>query len=111
MFEDEEEFSLGYGNAQELMPQDPMAAQGGAPAGAPGAEGDPIMQGVQAFMETQDPQIAVEVVTMLAEQMGLSAAAPAPAPGGNGGMGAGPAQAPAPAPMGRNGMTVKPKLY
>ncbi len=111
MYEDEEsDVSQGYGNAQDLMPQDP-AAQGGD-----GGGGDPIMAGVQAFMETQDPQIAVEVVIMLAEQMGLSA--PAPAPGGGGGMGGAPMGAPpmgggAPmgAPMGLNGMVVRPILY
>lgn len=108
MFEDEDEISQGYGNAQDLMPQDPAAAQGGG-----GQGGDPIMAGVQAFVETQDPQIAVEVVTMLAEQMGLSAApAPAGPAGGGAPMGGGNATPPAaPAPMGANGMTVKPRLF
>lgn len=111
MFEDEENVSQGYGSTQDMMPQDP--AMGGAPAGQGGGEGgDPVVAGLTAFMETQDPQIAVEVCTMLAEQMGIGAQpAPAPAPAGGGvpPMGA-PAPA-APAPMGMNGMTVKPKLF
>lgn len=47
-----------------------------------------IQQGVQAFMESQDPAIAVEVVKLLASQMGMAPevqpfeeAAPAPAKG------------------------------
>lgn len=111
MFEDEEEISQGYGNAGDLMPQDPMAAQGGGAPGGGGGGQDPIVAGLTAFMETQDPQIAVEVCTMLAEQMGLSAPAAPAAPGGGDPVGGGGAPAPAPAPMGKNGMTFRPKLF
>jgi hypothetical protein len=108
MFEDEEEISQGYGNASDLMPQDPMGAQGNAQAQGGGGQ-DPIVSGLTAFMETQDPQIAVEVCNMLAQQMGIGA--PAPAPGGNAPMGGGGAPAPASAPMGKNGMGFRPKLF
>lgn len=106
MFEDEEEITQGYGNAGDLMPQDPMAAQGGGGGGQ-----DPIVAGLTAFMETQDPQIAVEVCNMLAQQMGLSAPAAPAASGGGEPMAGGGAPAPAPAPMGKNGMTFRPKLF
>jgi hypothetical protein len=103
MFEDEEDISSGYGNVNEMMPQDPMAAGAGAPPPAEGQGGsDPLMEGVQAFMQTQDPQIAVQVVMMLAEQMGLGGGGQAPAPSGG----------QPPMPMGRNGMTIsRPKLF
>jgi hypothetical protein len=86
------------------------AVGGGMPQGSPAAapqegidvEGQ-IRQGVEAFMQSQDPAIAVEVVTMLAEMMGIAPQldpyaqqaeqmAPAPAPAGGG------------VPMGSSGM-------
>lgn len=74
-----EEFEAGYGNPEDLMAQGPADAElaGGAPEEEAGTTEAIIAEGVQAFMESQDPQIAVEVVMMLAEQMGLTQGAPA----------------------------------
>lgn len=72
-----EDFAQGYGSPEDMMAPGPMDAQlaGGAPedemGGGEGPEAQ-IAQGVQAFLESQDPQIAVEVVMMLAEQMGMA---------------------------------------
>jgi len=94
-----EDISQGYGS-----PEDMMAPQGDQLAGqeAPQEEGAPegdmeamIAEGVQAYMESQDPEIAHEVMMMLAEAMGLG-----------GGMKQGaPAEQAAPAemPMAKNG--------
>lgn len=90
----------GYGSADEMMGQGPMDAElaGQAP---PAEEGQPagdieamLAEGVQAFMESQDPQIAVQVVMMLAETMGIT--------GGQGG-GENPSS-PQPAPNAQQGV-------
>jgi len=47
------------------------APEQGAPSGGLDIEGQ-IRDGVTAFMQSQDPAIAVEVVTMLAESMGIA---------------------------------------
>lgn len=101
----EDEIAPGYGSAQDMMGQGPMDAElAGAPptedAGGGGEVEAMIAEGVQAFMETQDPQVAVQVVMMLAESMGLSGGQQSPDQGGQ------PAPAPAPAgstPMAKHG--------
>jgi hypothetical protein len=77
-----------------------MGGDMGQDAGAGGIDPQ-IVQGVQAFMETQDPQIAVEVVMMIAELLGLQQPQQSPemmAPEGQQQMGM--------PPMGRRGMRV-----
>ena len=88
---------------------------GGAPAPAPAAspeptegqgEGGDIEAMIAQVVETQDPQLALEVVNMIAQEAGLTGGAPA-AP--EGGAPAAPAQEPAPMPQGKFGMKV-PKI-
>lgn len=68
-----ENVSQGYGNQGDMMaPQGDAELAGSAPPEEQGGDIEGmIMEGVQAFMETQDPEIAVQVVMMLAETMGL----------------------------------------
>jgi hypothetical protein len=55
-----------------MLPGQPNPAAQAAPAeGGLDIEGQ-IRDGVSAFMQSQDPAIAVEVVTMLAEMLGIA---------------------------------------
>lgn len=86
---------------EEMYYQDPSVAP---PAGPDQAAGmDPqIVEGVQAFVQSQDPQIAVQVVNMLADMLGLNQAPASPMTSPEA-----PQQTQAPvAPMGRRGMKV-----
>lgn len=65
------QFEQGYGAEAQAAPQAPQQ--------------DPMVAAIEQFMSTQDPQIAVQIVLMMAEQMGIQApeqqaAAPASAP-------------------------------
>jgi len=96
------------------------AAPEGAPAGPPPGAGAPPAGGeiesmLREFVTTQDPQLAVQICTMMAAQMGIEAPAPA-APEGGGAPtempgGAGMPGAPTGAgaggmPMGKRGMSI-----
>jgi hypothetical protein len=94
-----QEISQGYGSPEDMMaPSGDQLAGQEVPQEGGGEGGDMeamLAEGVQAFMETQDPEIAVQVVMMLAEAMGLSEGAGAPP--------AGPPQETTSAPMAKNG--------
>lgn len=82
----------------------PMFQEGGAmPSGAPQGGGSPqggeLESAIMQVVQTQDPQLALQVVMKIAESMGLTGQAQqggAPAPEA--------APAPEQAPMGRYGM-------
>jgi hypothetical protein len=79
------EEELGYGNPGEMGMSPDAELAGQAPAEEEGAGGEleaMIAEGVQAFMESQDPEIAVQVVMMLAESMGLAGGGGDPMAGG-----------------------------
>lgn len=80
-------------------------AEGGAPMEAAPQGGGDLEGMIAQVVETQDPNLALEVVNMIAEQAGLGAAPAAPAPATDA-----PVAAPAEGiPQGRFGMKV-PKV-
>lgn len=103
----EDDVMQGYGSAEDLgaPPSDATLAGTEAPPEEGGDVEAMIAEGVQAFMETQDPEIAVQVVMMLAESMGLAGGqGPQGAPAGGDPMAGGGAPAPSGGmPMAKNG--------
>lgn len=81
----ENNVSQGYGSAEDMMmPQgDQLDSQEGSEEQDAGGDMEAmISEGVQAYMESQDPEIAHQVIMMLAEAMGIAGGqeqAPAPA--------------------------------
>jgi hypothetical protein len=83
------------------MPGPAGMPEGGAPAPGGDGGGGGIEQALMQVVETQDPQLALQVCNMIAEAMGLSGGVPAGgAPMGD------PMGAPGGAPMGRYGMKI-----
>lgn len=85
-------------------------AGGQAPAPAApdgGGQGDPtaqLTQMVQQYMQTQDPQLADQIVMMLAQLLGISGGDQG---GGQGNAGGAPPDQGGDMPMGKNGMKIK----
>ena len=101
-----EEVEQGYGDSGDMgSTGDSELASQEAPQEQGGDAEAMIAEGVQAYMESQDPEIAHQVMMMLAEAMGIPSGAPAaPAPGGMPPEGSAPAPAGGPPmPMAKNG--------
>ncbi|MES1922979.1 hypothetical protein MHBO_004511 [Bonamia ostreae] len=91
-----------------------MAPEGGAPAGPEGGDqGAEIQAAIQQVIQTQDPELALQVCNALGEMMGISGGgegapaegAPAPGPEGAG------APMPEDTPMARRGIKTRRPVF